>query len=101
MSFDTQHHFSSGVYAKEMHLARSHYAVSHKHKYDHLSILASGVAVVECDNEAKLYTAPACITIKAGVNHKITALDDVVWFCIHATEETDASKVDAVLIQEA
>jgi len=46
------------------------------------------------------FTAPACIEIKAGVHHMISALEDVTWFCIHATEETDPLKVDQVLIQE-
>ena len=100
MSFDTKHHFSSGVYAKEMHLPARHYAVSHKHKYDHLSILAEGAAIVECDGVGHIYTAPACITIKAGVNHKITALDDVTWFCVHSTDETDPERVDEVVIQK-
>jgi hypothetical protein len=32
------------------------------------------------------------------MNHSIEALEDTVWFCIHATEETDPTKVDEVLI---
>jgi quercetin dioxygenase-like cupin family protein len=96
----TVHHFTAGTYAKEMHLPKGYSAYSHKHTYDHLSILAKGVAVVTTDSEQKLYKAPACIQIKAGVNHKITAFDDVTWFCIHATQETDPDKVDQVLIGE-
>lgn len=95
-----QHHFSDGVYAKQMALPKGHFAVSHKHKYSHLSVMASGVAVVETNGTETTYTAPACIEIKAGVEHKITALEDVMWFCIHATDETDADKVDNILIEE-
>jgi hypothetical protein len=29
----------------------------------------------------------------------IEALEDAVWFCIHATDETDPEKVDKVLIE--
>ncbi|CAN7309137.1 hypothetical protein LJR296_001471 [Cupriavidus necator] len=97
----TVHHFSSGVYAKEMHLPKGHMAVSHKHAYSHLSILARGKAVVETDAGSRIYQAPACIEIAAGMHHAITALEDVTWFCIHATDETDPDKVDRVLIQEA
>jgi hypothetical protein len=93
-----QHHFSEHVYAKEMHLPKDHFAVSHKHPYSHLSILAGGRAVVECDGVETTYRAPACIEIKACVEHRITALDDVTWYCIHATEEKDVSKIDEVLI---
>lgn len=96
----TVHHFSSGVYAKQMHLPKGHVAVSHKHAYDHLSILAAGAVVVRTDEGSRVHRAPACLEIKAGVNHAITALEDVTWFCIHATDETDPETVDRVVIQK-
>jgi quercetin dioxygenase-like cupin family protein len=95
-----QHHFSSGVYAKQMMLPKGYFAVSHAHNYDHLSVLASGKVIVRTDDSEQTYTAPACITIEKHKNHSVTALEDAVWFCIHATEETDASKVDDVLIMK-
>lgn len=102
MEIDTKHYFSAGTYAKQMSLPMGHTAVSHKHTYDHLSILASGKATVtvEGTNEAAVYTAPCAIDIKAGLHHAITALEDTVWFCIHATEETDINHIDEVLIQK-
>jgi quercetin dioxygenase-like cupin family protein len=95
------HHFSGGVYAKQMHLPKGYKALSHPHKYDHMSILAKGVVCVETDYTKTNYHAPAVIDVKAGTNHAITALEDVTWFCIHATEETDADAIDNVLIKEA
>jgi quercetin dioxygenase-like cupin family protein len=92
------HHFSAGVYAKQMKLPAKHFAISHAHEYDHMSILASGEATVEVDGVIDLYKAPACINIAAGKHHEIVAITDVVWFCIHATDETDTSKIDEVLI---
>jgi quercetin dioxygenase-like cupin family protein len=92
------HHFSAGVYAKQMLLPAKHFAVSHAHIHDHLSILATGSVTVEVQGVRKEYTAPACITILAGEHHTITAHEDSVWFCIHATDETDAANVDNVLI---
>lgn len=92
------HYFAAGVYAREMQLQKGHYADSHKHKFSHLSILASGIALVEVEGIEKIFYAPAVIEIKAGLIHKITALEDVFWYCIHASEETDVSKIDKVLI---
>lgn len=94
-----QHHFSSGVYAKQMELPAAHYAESHEHIYDHLSILAAGHVTVEIDNEVIEYRAPAVVHIAAGKKHRIEALTDSVWFCVHATDETDPEKVDHVLIK--
>jgi quercetin dioxygenase-like cupin family protein len=93
------HHFSAGVYAKQMLLPAKHFAVSHAHAYDHLSILAKGSVTVEVQGVEKDYMAPACIKILAGQHHTITAHEDSVWFCIHATDETDAANVDEVLIR--
>jgi quercetin dioxygenase-like cupin family protein len=96
----TQHHFSSGVYAKQMHLPKGYMAISHQHNYDHLSVLASGKVIVKTDDGEQEYTAPVAITIAKHKNHAITALEDAVWFCIHATDETDSNKVDEVIIMK-
>ena len=93
------HHFAAGAYVKQMQLPAGHYAVKHTHSYDHLSILAKGEVVVMIDDEATYYTAPACITIKAGQQHRIEAIEDAVWFCIHATDVTDPDQIDEVLIR--
>jgi quercetin dioxygenase-like cupin family protein len=95
----TVHHFSDGLYAKEMKIPKGYIAGSHEHSYSHLSILAKGSVIVRTDFEEKSYSAPACIEIKSGLHHSIQALEDSVWFCIHATDEKDASKVDEVLIK--
>ena len=95
----TVHHFSDGLYAKQMSLPKGYMAVSHVHAYSHLSILSKGSVIVTANDKVQEFKAPACIEIKAGIHHAIEALEDVVWFCIHATEETDISKVDEVLIK--
>ena len=69
----------------------------HKHKFDHLSLLARGRALVNGD----AYYGPVALVIAAGVEHEVVALTDCVWYCIHATAETDPSEVDKLLIQPA
>jgi hypothetical protein len=92
------HHFAGGVYAKEAFVPAGYEVSKHTHEYSHLSVLASGQALVTAGGISMVYTGPACIEIKAGLEHKIEAITDVVWFCIHATDETDSDKVDEVLI---
>lgn len=89
-----QHFFSEGVYAKRMSLPKGFKAYSHSHGYDHLSILSKGRARVTTDAQATVYEEGACIEIKAGVHHEIEALEDVTWFCIHASA---AGEIDEVL----
>ncbi len=99
MSVDAiAHYFSDGVYAKQMKLEAGYTARSHKHVYDHLSILASGSVDVLCNGVKTAFTAPSCIDIKAGIEHEIIAHEDSIFFCIHATNETDLDHIDEVLI---
>jgi quercetin dioxygenase-like cupin family protein len=93
------HHFSAGVYAKQMLLPAGHYAETHQHRYDHMSILASGTVSVTLDGVTTHYEGPSVVHIGAGKMHRIEAITDSVWFCVHATEETDPGKVDEVLIK--
>jgi len=50
--------------------------------------------------EVEVVQAPACINVEANKVHSIVSLEDCVWFCIHATEETDAENIDKVLIEK-
>jgi quercetin dioxygenase-like cupin family protein len=96
----TVHHFSDGLYAKEMHVPKDFLIQKHSHSFSHLSILAKGKIVVIKDNDTLIVEAPACLEIEKEVIHGIRALTDCVWFCIHATDEKDVSKVDKVLIEK-
>lgn len=92
------HHFSDGLYAKQAVFPAGVAILKHTHDFSHLSILAKGKVAVMKGEVVEIVEAPACIEIKAGVTHGVKALTDCVWFCIHATDEKDASKVDKVLM---
>ena len=95
------HHFSDGLYAKQAVILAGMAVLKHTHNFSHLSILAQGKVAVMKGEAIEIIEAPACIEIQAGLVHGIKAITDCVWFCIHATDEKDASKVDKVLIVEA
>ena len=98
---NTRHHFNSGVYAREMHLKRGMTAETHSHKFDHMSILAQGVAEITVDGEVYIYEAPAVVNIQAEKKHSIHALESTVWFCIHPSENCEADgSLDKILIEE-
>ncbi len=94
------HHFAAGLYAKESIIPANHYVMKHTHSYSHLSILAVGRAIVKAGDTQIEYEGPACIEIAANVPHEVIALTNVIWYCIHATDETDVDKVDEVLINK-
>lgn len=82
-------YLAGGAFAKETRIPAGHVLVQHRHVYDHLSILASGVVEVESDGVSVIHEGPKCITIKAGTHHGVKALTDAVWYCIHATADAD------------
>lgn len=94
-----EHHFGGGVYAKETLIPAGKVLTQHRHRFDHLSILASGVARVSVDGVAREVVGPACLLIEAGKVHEVEALSDVVWFCVHATDCTDPAQVDHELVE--
>lgn len=104
-----KHHFGDGLYAKEIHIPAGMMAGKHMHTYTHFSILGRGRVVLKrwgTDNAGlKWHTsqtveAGQLVEIEANVLHQITAIEDSVWYCIHATDETDPAKVDEVTVMK-
>ena len=86
---EINHHFGGGVYAKETIIPAGMILVQHKHKYDHLSILASGSIILDIDGVHIPMTGPVAITVEAGKHHGVKAVTDTVWYCIHAASVAD------------
>lgn len=67
----------------------------HKHKYDHISLLASGSAKVEVDSIEKIFKAPTFIIIRKDKIHNVTALENnTLWYCIFANRDIDGQVYD-------
>ena len=99
LGIEIEHHFGSGVYAKETRIPALRVMTQHTHKHDHLSWLNNGSVMLEVEGEGgELITGPRMVMIPAGKQHKVTALTSVVWLCLWATDETDPEKVDQGLI---
>jgi quercetin dioxygenase-like cupin family protein len=85
-----KHHFSAGgVYAREQTLRRGQEVEKHVHDYDHLSYLVHGTALVEVGGEWQVLHSPCMLEIKAGKTHRIEALTDITWLCIHSEAIAD------------
>jgi quercetin dioxygenase-like cupin family protein len=80
------HYFSDNVYIKQMECPAGYTVDTHKHKYDHLSILSKGTALVTIDDKPTMYTAPACINIEKNKTHTIVALEDMVLYSFNGRE---------------
>lgn len=70
----------------------------HEHKFDHVTLLASGKVKVEVEgNEPKEFTAPTFIVIRKEHKHKVTALSDgVIYYCVFALRGLDGEVLDDI-----
>ncbi|RQN37375.1 cupin domain-containing protein [Paraburkholderia tropica] len=85
-----KHHFSAGgVYAREQTLLAGEEVQKHAHDYDHMSYLAGGTAMLDVDGELSVIHGPCMLEVKAGQSHRITAVTDLTWLCIHADSVAD------------
>lgn len=91
-------HFGGGICLKEYRLSAGLEVPQHVHAHDHLSYLVSGEATIDGAHSRHAVTGPAAMLIEAGRAHRVTAITDCVWLCIHATACTDAALVDNELI---
>lgn len=102
--------FAEGsLYMKKMNLLKGQFAQSHKHKYDHYSILASGkVTLITGDDNVEAFKlgypydyktmeAGQEILIEAGQTHALVAQENSTWFCIHVTD-TEVDDIDKELV---
>jgi hypothetical protein len=91
---DIHHHFGGGVYIKQSLIPAGHVLVQHKHKYEHMTILASGRAVVD----GVELCGPKVFVIPPEKNHGARTITDCLWFCVHATEVRDPSVMEQILV---
>ena len=95
IDFKIEHFFSDNLYVRKMELEKGHTSFTHKHVYDHLSILAKGSACVTVDGVMTEYVAPAVIEIEKNQTHKIYAIQNLVWYCIHSTDATTTEEIES------
>jgi hypothetical protein len=89
--------FFGNVWVRSNHLEKAgDFVKGHKHKYDHVSLLAKGKVQVQIgDLEPQVFNAPIFIVIRKEYVHKITALeDDTIWYCVFAMRRIDGEVVD-------
>jgi quercetin dioxygenase-like cupin family protein len=86
---DVVHHFCGGVYAKETHIPAGTVLGQHAHEFDHMSILASGRALVTIGEQSMPVHAPCALRVAAGKRHSVEAVTDVVWYCIWPEDAPD------------
>lgn len=94
------HHFSQGVYAREILIPKGTVLVGKIHKYQQLNIMSKGDLSVLTEDGIKRVQAPFTIVSPPGTKRIAYAHEDTIWTTIHGTEETDVEKIEALFVVE-
>lgn len=99
---EVEHYFvdDDRLYIKRTKIRAGLELAQHVHDHDHAAILAAGVAELVVDGVVTRLEAPAYPVLKAGAQHTVRAVTDIVWHCIwlNPTRETDPARIDAALL---
>jgi hypothetical protein len=88
------HHFSGGIYARELFIPKDAVIVGKIHRFAHLNFLMKGDISVLTEHGVKRLKAPAVIASAPGIKRAGYAHEDTVWITVHATAETDVNKIE-------
>lgn len=98
-SFELNHYFAPGIYAREMRVPAGTTLTGAVHKTCHLCILSQGRVRVFGQGGTHDLSAPSIIRSEPGEKRAIYVYEDAVWTNIHATNETDIEKLVSELTE--
>lgn len=89
-----KHHFSQGVYARELFIPKGTLLTGHIHKFEQLNIMSQGDISVLTEDGVVRVQAPFAIVSPPGTKRIAYAHEDTVWTTVHGTDETDLDKIE-------
>lgn len=97
---EIKHHFSYGIYAREMIMPPEVVVIGKIHKFQSLNILSKGeVSVLDCgDGSVRRVRAPYTVVSEPGAKRVIYSFEETIWTTIHGTFEKDLEKIEAHFI---
>ena len=100
LQIDAVHHFSDGIYAREITIPAGTLLTGKVHATEHLNIVSSGSIVVWTEDGMKQVDAPFTMVSRPGTKRVGLAITDTVWTTIHANKSNtrDLAQLEAELI---
>jgi hypothetical protein len=94
------HHFTDGVYAREITIRAGTCLTGKTHKTEHINIISSGKIAVWTEDGMRVIEAPCTILSKPGAKRVGFAIEDTVWTTIHNNPDnsTDLVALESRLI---
>lgn len=98
---ETIHHFSDGIYARELRIPAGVCIVGALHKTKHFMMVSKGKCSIATHEGSTVVEAPYIIETQPGIKRVVYAETDTVMTTFHVTNETDIEKIaEQILVQE-
>lgn len=94
------HHFSQGVYARQILIPKGTVLTGKIHKYPQLNICSKGELSVLTEDGVKRVGAGFHVVSPAGTKRIAYAHEDTIWTTIHGTEENDLEIIESYFIAQ-
>lgn len=88
------HHFSYGVYGRELRIPAGTILTGKIHKFPQLNVLLKGEMSVLTENGIERVRAPFVVSSPAGTKRIAYTHEDCAWLTVHGTHETDLQKIE-------
>jgi mannose-6-phosphate isomerase-like protein (cupin superfamily) len=96
-----RHHFTDGVYVREVFLPKGTLATSKIHKTEHQFFILKGECIVWIDGVEKILKAPYIGITKAGTQRVVYASKNLVWATSHANPNNKtAEQIEDEIIEK-
>lgn len=95
-----KHHFSDGLYAREMFIPKGTVVTGKIHKYTNLNIMSKGKLSIRTETGVVTVEAPFTVVSPPGTKRIAYAHEDTVWTTIHATNEKDVDAIEHYFVAQ-
>ncbi len=96
-----KHHFSPGLYMREIFMPAGTIVIGKVHKTEHFNIIMQGSCyIVHDDGSHEVISAPSVFVSQAGVQKVLVITEDMTWMTTHVTDETDIQKIEDMIIEQ-
>ncbi len=92
------HQFIPGAYARGMRVAAGTLLVGKIHRKPCFNFILAGKCVVFDEGGRKDISAPVFFVSPPGIKRVIFAVEDLIWYNVHGTDQTDPALLELELI---
>ena len=99
--YPVRHHFTPGLYAREIFMPAGHVITSKVHKTEHPYVVSKGrLLVYRGDAGWTAIEAPHFGITTPGTRRILVILADTVWTTFHVTDLTDPAEIERTILED-